>query len=402
MPASPHKLRPRYLWFSARVSDSRPRVLAVVSRFKWVHIDYLAALGEHFDLVVAYAGEGGRGAAQDGINAGIRGVPIGFPKDAGSDAVQARLAEVIADHRPELVHLMYYNHEDLTLMARELVGPEVPLVFECRDPITTLAGATPGDGYFQLERRALEASDRHIFISEALRDYYERSHDLDLADALIIPYAFPGFTIAPPQPKLSASDGRTHIALVGTADDEPDHGRWYGDIIRSLVSQGLVVHSHFHDLEAFGLSLAPYQALSQELEDYHCHPTVPHRPGTELSELISRYDLMGVFHELGAAKHNESATLAVCMPTKSVCGWLHGAIPVVCFPHYHGILERIEQFDIGFVVDDIGEVGRIAADRAAIAAAGERALACRHEFTTERTAERIRDFVSPLLARQAA
>ena len=87
------------------------------------------------------------------------------------------------------------------------------------------------------------------------------------------------------------------------------------------------------------------------------------------------------------------------MPTKSVCGWLHGAIPVVCFPHYRGVVERIEEFDIGFVVDDIEEVGRIAADRAALAAAGERALACRHEFTTERTAERIRDFVAPLLER---
>jgi hypothetical protein len=375
----------------------RPRVLAVVARFKWVHIDYLMALGEHFDLVVAYAGEGGRGAAQDGISAGIRGIPIGFPRGPDRAAVRPRLADVIAAHRPELVHVMYYNHEDLTLMVRELVGSDVPVVFECRDPITTLVGATPGDGYFELERQALEASDRHILISKALREYYERCHDVDLSDALIIPYAFPGFTIGPPQPKLSASDGRTHITLVGSADDKPDHGRWYGDIIRSLVSQGLVVHSHFHDLEEFGRSLAPYRALSEELEDYHCHPTVPHRHGTLLSDLISRYDLMGVFHELGAAEHNESATLAVCMPTKSVCGWLHGAIPVVCFPHYRGVVERIEEFDIGFVVDDIEEVGRVAADGAAIAAAGERALACRHEFTTERTAERVRDFVAPLL-----
>jgi hypothetical protein len=377
-------------------------VLAVVSRFKWVHIDYLTALAEHFDLVVAYAGEGGQGAAQDGIRAGVRGVPIGFPQDAGSDAVRARLAEVIADHRPELVHVMYYNHEDLTLMVRELVGPDVPVVFESRDPITTLTGATPGDGHFEVERRALEASDRHVFISEAMREYYERSHDLDLSDALIIPYAFPGFTIGPPQPKLSSADGRMHIALVGSADDQPDHGRWYGDIIRSLVSQGLVVHSHFHDLEEFGLSLAPYRALADELDDYHCHPTVPHRQGTELSDLISRYDLMGVFHELGASEHNESATLAVCMPTKSVCGWLHGAIPVVCFAHYRGIVERIEEFDIGFVVEDIEDVGRVAADRAAIAAAGARALACRQEFTTERTAERVRDFIAPLLKEATA
>ena len=52
-------------------------MLAVVTRFKWVHIDYLNALAEHFDLVVAYAGEGGQGAAQDGIRAGVRGVRAG-------------------------------------------------------------------------------------------------------------------------------------------------------------------------------------------------------------------------------------------------------------------------------------------------------------------------------------
>ncbi len=187
---------------------------------------------------------------------------------------------------------------------------------------------------------------------------------------------------------------------MGTADDQPDHGRWYGDIIRRLVDQGLVVHSHFHDLEEFGLSLQPYRDLAEELDDYHCHPTVSHRRGTQLSDLISRYDLMGVFHELGAAEHNESATLAVCMPTKSVCGWMHGGIPVVCFPHYRGIVERIERHGVGFVVDDLDGVAAVAADREAVAAATERALAFRHELTTEHTAARIRDFVGAALRRR--
>lgn len=377
-------------------------MLAVIPRFKWVHIDYVAALNEHFDVLVAYAGEGGIGAPDDGMREGMRGVALGALPEVGADEVRSRLADVLADFRPDLVHVMYYNHEEITLMVRELAGDAVPVVFECRDPLTTLTGATPGDAYWELERAALLASDRHIFISEAMRGYLERSHELDLSEALIIPYAFPGFTIGPPSPKLSARDGRSHIAIVGTADDQPDHGRWYGDIIRELVSQGLVVHSHFHDLEAFGLSLEPYRALAEELDDYHCHPTVNHRPGTELSEVISRYDLMGVFHELEAAEHNESATLAVCMPTKSVCGWLHGGIPVVCFPHYRGVVERIDQYGIGFVVDDLAGVAEVAADRDAIAGATARSLACREDFTTERTAERVRDFVAPLLEQPPA
>ncbi len=152
VPAIPHKVRARYLCCSGGVPAARPRLLAVVSRFKWVHIDYLAALGEHFDLLVAYAGEGGIGAPDDGIREGMRGVAIGRPQEVGADAVRAKLAETIEDFRPDLVHVMYYNHEDLTLMVRDLVG-DLPVVFECRDPVTTLTGAQPG-------RRVLQARAR--------------------------------------------------------------------------------------------------------------------------------------------------------------------------------------------------------------------------------------------------
>ncbi len=381
------------------MSPARPRLLAIVARFKWVHIDYLAALNEHFEVFVAWSGEGGKDAPLDGVRAGMRGVPIGWIAADGADPVRANLDGVIASFRPDLIHVMYYNHEDLTLIARELAGEQLPIVFECRDPLTTLTGARPGDSGWVLERDAIAASDRQILISGAQRDYYERAHGLDLGgSSLVIPYAFRGATVVPPSPKLSAQDGRTHIALVGTADDQPDHGRWYGDIIRRLVDLGFVVHSHFWDLPEFGLSLEPYVALAAELEDYHHHPTVPYLPGDELSALMSRYDLMGVFHELGAAHHNESATLAVCLPTKAVCGWLHGGIPVVCFPHYRGIVERIDAQGIGFVLESWDQLGRIGRDRIAITAATDRCLDCRLEFSTERTAERIAEFVAPLLA----
>lgn len=381
------------MYFRAVLPD-RPRMLAVVSRFKWVHIDYLAALGEHFDVRVAWSGEGGNGAPQDGVREGMRGEPIGWIKDVGVAEVRSRLDDVISEWQPDLVHVMYYNHEELALMVRELVGDAATVVLECRDPLTTLTGAPPGSERWNLERDAIAASDLQIFVSRALRSYLERSHGLDLeATSLIVPNGFPRRTIGPPSPKLSAHDGRVHIALVGTADDAPDHGRWYGDIIRRLVSLGLVVHSHFWDLEEeFGVSLEPYRELAGELEDYHHHPTVLHREGTVLSDLISRYDLMGVFHELEASHHNESATLAVCLPTKAVSGWLHGGIPVVCFPHYRGVVELIEALDIGFVIDRLDDLGLIASDRRAIAAATERSLACRDRFTNEHNAERIRQF----------
>jgi hypothetical protein len=367
-------------------------MLAVVARFKWAHINYLRALGEHFDVLVAWSGEGGVGAMQDGLRDGLNAVPIGWTRDVGADQVQSRLEEVIAEWRPDVVHVMYYNHDDLTLMARELAGDSALIVYECRDPQTTLSGAGPGSEVWVREADAIRASDAQVFVSEALRSYLERSHELDLEPtSLIVPSGFARHTVAAPSPKLSAGDGRTHIALVGTADDKPEHGRWYGDIIPRLLSLGLVVHSHFFDLEGF--SLEPYRALARAHEDYQFHPTVSHRKGTQLSELVSQYDLMGVFHELEAPHHNESATLAVCLPTKSVCGWLHGGIPVVCFPHYRGVIEWIDELGIGFVIESWEDLGRIAADPEAIPAATERTLGTRDRFTNEHNAERIREFV---------
>jgi hypothetical protein len=381
-------------------------MLAVVARFKWIHVNYLKALERHFDVMVAWSGEGGKGAAEDGLREGLRGVPIGSVRDLGPAEVRSRLANAIADWQPDVVHLMYYNHDDLTLMVRELVDHTVTVVYECRDPQTTLSGESPGTDLWKRERDAVEASDAQIFVSDALRSYLEQAHGLELrATSLIVPSGFARQTIAPPSPKLSAGDGRVHIALVGTADDQPDHGRWYVDIIRRLVSLGLVVHSHFFEPPRFDMgdiSLDDYHALARELDDYHLHPAVPHRQGTALSELVSRYDLMGVFHELEASHHNEVATLAVCMPTKAVCGWLHGGIPVVCFPHYRGVVEQIEAHDIGFVIESWEDLGRLVSDREAIAAATDRTLACRDRFTNEHSAERIAKFLEPATAQAAA
>jgi hypothetical protein len=380
-------------------------MLAVVSRFKWIHIDYLAALAEEFELLVVWSDDGHAGAAAQALSEGMNGYPIGALRDVGVVEIRTRLRDAISAWRPDVVHVMYYDHEELTLLVRELVDDCALLVYECRDPLTTLTvergdplAMDVGSNAWALEDAALRAADMQIFVSEAVRSYLERSHGLDLrATSLIVPQGFARRTIGPPSPKLSAEDGRLHLALVGTASDLPDHSRWYVDIIRRLVSLDLVVHSHFHDLP--GVSLEPYEALARELDDYHHHPTVPSRIGTALSKLISRYDLIGVFHELHATGHYENPNLAVCLPTKAVCGWLHGGIPVVCFPHYQGIVERIRELRIGFVIESWEGLRRVAADRPAIAGATERCLACRDSFTNEHNAARIRAFLEPRIRR---
>lgn len=373
---------------------SRPRVLAVVSSFKWTHIDYLAALAGEVDLHVCWSDVAHPGAPEHGLREGMLGESIGSLKADGEAAVSAALADVISRTRPDVVHVLYYLHEKLTRLLRGLVDPELPLVWECRDPITTLTNASPDSGTWRLEAEAISSADAHILVSDALRNYLERSHGVDLGAALIVPHAFGARFAGPPSAKLSASDGRTHLALVGTAEETVGTGRYYGDIIRRLVGLGFVVHSHFHE---GGDSLAPYSRLADELDDYHHHATVSFRDGQRLSEITSRYDLMGVFHELGAPSHNESATLAVCVPSKAVSGWLHGAIPIVTFPHYRGLVELIEQLDIGFVVDDWAALGDLARDRVAIARATAACNEHRLMFSHEHQAQRVRAFYDKLL-----
>jgi hypothetical protein len=205
------------------------KVLAIVSRFKWSHIDYLHALAERVDLSVAWSGEGHSGAAARAAEEGLPLEPIGRIGEVPRDEVRQRLAAVIEAREPEVVHVMYYNHEDLVLFARELVGDRAVVVCETRDTLTTLTGAQPGSPEWNLEAAALEASDAQILLTRATRTYLERAHGLDLEPtSIIVPHAWARRNLAPPVEKLSARDGRVHIALVGTAFDQPGDGRWYG------------------------------------------------------------------------------------------------------------------------------------------------------------------------------
>jgi len=363
------------------------RVLAVVSRFKWSHIDYLHALAKEVDLRVVWSGVGHAGASEQAIKEGLPAESIGSIDVDGASAVGERLVAAIATHDAETLHVMYYEHEQLTTLARDVAGGSRRLIWECRDPLTTLRGAGPESAEWRDEAAALAAADGHILVSEALRDYLERCHAVDLTSALIVPHAFARRNAGPLAPKLSTADGRTHIALVGTADSQPDEGRYYGNIIRRLVGMGFVVHSHFHEIE--GVPLDEYRDLAAELPDYEFHSTEVFRAGHDLSTVMSQYDLMGVFHELAAPRHNESATLAVCVPTKAVSAWLHGAIPIVTFRHYGGLAELVDRLGVGFVVDDWHEVGGLVGDWPRIRTATGACIAHRDEFTHEFQAARV-------------
>jgi hypothetical protein len=328
------------------------------------------------------------------------GLQIRSVADSDADPDPARLAEVIAAVQPDAIHALYYKHEQLVLLARELARGAL-IVYECRDPLTLLDRAPGGPSEkLVLERRALQESDCQLFVSGRVRAYFERLHGVELAaTSMLVPHGFALRTGAPPQHKLSTNDGETHLGLIGTASSRPGHSRYYVEIIDGLTELGFVVHSHFFELARRANNV--YRDLAKRNRRYLYHPTISPRGHRKLSRQISRYDVMGVFHDLAATDHSERDLLTVSMPMKAASGWFHGGIPVVCFPHYGGVVEQIEAHGIGFVPEDWDALGRLVGDRQAISAATGRTLAVRARFSNEWNARRIETLVAAQIARAA-
>lgn len=385
----------------AGVTGGRPRVLVLNTRFKWTHIDYLVPLAKQVDLKVVTTREVHAGAI---ANARRWGLDMTALDEATGPVWEDAIRGIMREFRPDVIHILYYHHEEQTVAVRRILAagrPDEPrpmIVFECRDPLTTMR--PPGDvDAASLERSALAAADGWIFVSDATRLYYEHLHGIDLSTAMIVPHGYAERTVGPPGPKLSDADGRIHLALVGSAKADPRVGRYYPRIIRRLCQQGIVVHSHFHPNPAAD---DLHAALAAELPDYHAHAKLNHREQTILSRAMSAYDLMGVFHELDAPVESESRTLEVCMPTKAVCGWLLGGIPVVCTPHYRGLVEWIDGYGMGFVIPDVDAIGSLIARRDDIHRATRACLEHRHLLTHETQALRISRFYATLLKGRGA
>lgn len=356
--------------------------------------DYLLALAAHAELTVAVSGEAEPNSVDAAVNEGLdmRAIgSIGLPK------IQARLGELVESRRPDVIHLMWYGHEQLTLLARAVADSGVQIIYECRDPLTTLLGhrvTSPGPQPVDLERDALRCADAHIFVSNAVRTYLENLHRLDLSTSLIVPQGLSERTMAAPSPKRSARDGRVHVVLVGTASADVASGRCYTSLIRRLVAMGLVVHSHFFDFETGANDV--YRLLDRELADYHYHDALPDRHGTELGRALSSYDLMCIAYFEGVIT---DATLAVVMPSKAAAAWVHG-LPVVTPREYRGVVEWIDDLGIGFVVDSFDDLEAIRRDRAAIERATEACLRHRASFTHEASARRVAELYRDLVARR--
>ena len=71
---------------------------------------------------------------------------------------------------------------------------------------------------------------------------------------------------------------------------------------------------------------------------------------------------------------------------------------MVCTTYYEGIVELIEEHGIGFAVESIDDVWRVAADRDAIERATAACLAIRDRFSHEHQAARLEPFYRAAVA----
>ena len=337
------------------VRAGRPRMLAVVARFKWVHINYLKALEQHFDVMVAWSGEGEGGSPRT-----VFARACAACRSARSaTSAQRRFARgsqlLSSDWQPDVVHLMYYNHDDLTLMVRELVDQTVTVVYECRDPQTTLSGQSPGRiAGTSSGRRWRQATRRSSSARRCARISSAPTASSCARLRLIVQNGFARHTIAAPSPKLSAGDGRVHIALVGTADDQPDHGRWYVDIIRRLVSAGLVVHSHFFEPPSSIWATLP-RAISRIWPENSTTTTFIRRCPTARDGAVGAGLALRPDGRLPRAGGRGITTSpppspSACRPRRSAAGCTE-ASRSSAYPIYRGLVEHIEAHDIGFVIE---------------------------------------------------
>jgi hypothetical protein len=95
---------------------------------------------------------------------------------------------------------------------------------------------------------------------------------------------------------------------------------------------------------------------------------------------------------------DEAKMLRVCNPTKATSPLVRADLPVLCLPHYGGVVDIIEEYGCGYVYRSWRDLDELLNDRARwpalIASAQRAATALCHESQ----AERIVDFYRTLYA----
>ena len=291
------------------------------------------------------------------------------PLEAALDRVEA----LIRSERIDLVYSLLNawdgsNRATAALLRR---GCPVPLVRHYKEHYVS-----PTDD----ERACIEQSDGVIFINEPSRDYfaglYRQPRRTTCLDADPIPRRYLEGRL---RPKLSALDGRAHVLIAGSAQD--DGGRYdYRATIRELGGHGAHVHLYgqFRRLDpTTGWLLdsvdveAAYRALAGEGDYLHIHPTIP---PTRFVEEWSAYDA-GLLHVADPSDRFR----AFNYPNRYTA-YLAAGVPVaLAAGEMPPLQSHLEALGCAVVYDDLADL----VSRLPEPAAARAALEARHELTFE-------------------
>ncbi len=371
------------------------RVLFVVNRCKKNQMQYLRSIAAHCSesrVIISYVGH--QNVVDYGLlepGAAIGSVTVLHADEISEDAIdlskfRTEVRSAVEGLRPDVVHCLYYYHDALTLVVREVLGelghPAV-LVYETRDPSSIHRRDLP-------ENEALHASDGYIFATRAIVDHLFARHLWEPEPHIIIRQselyadrdAYPA--------KLSDSDGRTHVGLMGTFAEELDSGRHYATYIDAFLSstRNTVLHVFPHRIVSYLDACASTHdgrlVVHWEDRPYVGNPDPRRRHYTST---IGQLDFNLVAHVLGRPK-DEGKMLRVCNPTKATSPLVLADLPVLCLPHYRGVVDIIEEYGCGYVYRGWRDLDALLNDRARwpplIAAARRAATALCHESQAER------------------
>jgi hypothetical protein len=241
---------------------------------------------------------------------------------------------------------------------------------------------------FEEERTCIEQSDGVIFINSESRDYFSTCYRIPERTACLDADLLPRRYLAgQPQPKLSATDGRPHLLIAGTATD--DGGRYdYRDLIRELAHEKVHIHVYglFQRMNAHGR----YHP-SQEVEAlYHTlktngflHVHAPVAPSRFVEEW-SCYDA-GLLH----VQRPDDPFSALNMPNR-YSAYIAAGVPVaISSGHMPAMQRHLESMNAAVVYENLSEL----ADRLPDGNAATAATNAREAVTFESVFTRLMSFL---------
>jgi hypothetical protein len=311
------------------------------------------------------------------------------------DRFRATMRAAVESLRPDVVHCLYYYHDALTLVAREVLTAlrhAAVLVYETRDPTGIHRPRLP-------EKEALHAADGYIFATRAIVDDLFARHLWEPRPHILIRQSELYADRDAPPAKLSAADGRAHVGLMGTFSEDPDSGRHYAAYIDAFLASthDTVLHVFPHRLVSYlqdGVSRHGGRLVVHwEDRPYVGNPNPSRRNYTSI---VGQLDFNLVAHVLGRPK-DEGALLRVCNPTKATSPLVLADLPVLCLPHYRGVVDIVEEYGCGYVYRGWHDLDALLNDRARWPALIAGACGAARALCHEAQAERISQFYRALL-----